>query len=82
MKYSYSRVSTLARYLLGAIRITVGSASLFVPVQFGRSLGIDPEENPAAIYILRLFGVRTLVIGAQLLLLGARSSRQSIGRRR
>jgi hypothetical protein len=59
----------LARYLLGAIRITVGSASLFAPVQFARSLGIDPDANPAAVYILRLFGVRTLVIGAQLVLL-------------
>jgi hypothetical protein len=65
----YSPLSTLARYLLGAIRVSNGAAALFVPVEFARSLGLDPEANPEAIYWMRLFGVRTFVIGAQLILL-------------
>ena len=40
-------------------------AALFVPATLARRLGVDPEANPAA---LRLFGVRTVLIGAQLLL--------------
>jgi hypothetical protein len=31
-------------------------------------LGVDPEANRAALYVLRMFGVRTVLIGAQLLL--------------
>jgi hypothetical protein len=65
----YSRLATGARYLLGAVRIVNGAATLFVPVDFARRQGVDPGANPAAIYVLRMFGVRTLVIGAQLLLL-------------
>jgi hypothetical protein len=65
----YSRLATGARYLLGAIRIVNGAATLFVPVDFARRQGVDPGANPAAIYVLRMFGVRTLVIGAQLILL-------------
>ncbi len=64
-----SRLSTSARYLLGAIRLVNGTAGLVTPVQFAERLGVDPKMNPAAIYILRLFGVRTAVIGAQLILL-------------
>ena len=33
----------------------------------GRRIGVDPEENPAAIYIMRLFGVRTILLGLALL---------------
>jgi hypothetical protein len=69
VRYSYSPASTLARYALGVIRIVNGAATLFVPVQFARTIGIDPAANPAAIYFMRLFGVRTIVIGAQLLCL-------------
>jgi hypothetical protein len=31
-------------------------------------LGVDPETNRPALYVLRPFGVRTILIGAQLLL--------------
>lgn len=65
----YSRVAVCARYLLGIVRVSNGAASLLVPVEFARTMGVDPDANPAAVYILRLFGVRTWVIGAQLLLL-------------
>jgi hypothetical protein len=39
-----------------------------VPARLARRLGVDPDANPAALYALRLFGVRTVLIGAQLLL--------------
>jgi glycerophosphoryl diester phosphodiesterase len=50
------------------IRLFNGVAALFVPATLARRLGVDPESNPAALYALRLFGVRTVLIGAQLLL--------------
>ena len=30
-------------------------------------LGVDPEQNRPAIYVLRLFGVRTILLGTELL---------------
>jgi hypothetical protein len=57
-----------ARITLAGIRLFNGVAALFVPATLARGLGVDPEANPAALYALRLFGVRTVLIGAQLLL--------------
>ena len=56
-----------ARIALGVIRIVNGGLGLFVPrVLIGR---IDPQDppSPAAVYAFRLFGVRTLLIGRDLL---------------
>jgi hypothetical protein len=57
-----------ARITLAGIRLFNGVAALFVPATLARRLGVDPDANPAALYALRLFGVRTVLIGAQLLL--------------
>jgi hypothetical protein len=57
-----------ARITLAGIRLFNGVAALFVPATLTRQLGVDPAANPAALYALRLFGVRTVLIGAQLLL--------------
>ena len=57
-----------ARITLAGIRLFNGVAALFVPATLARQLGVDPAANPAALYALRLFGVRTLLIGAKLLL--------------
>jgi hypothetical protein len=57
-----------ARITLAGIRLFNGVAALFVPATLARQLGVDPDANPAALYALRLFGVRTVLIGAQLLL--------------
>jgi hypothetical protein len=59
------RAHDFARITLAGIRLFNGVAALFVPATLARRLGVDPEANPAA---LRLFGVRTVLIGAQLLL--------------
>lgn len=56
-----------ARYVLGAVRLFNGAATLFATRPFGKRLGVDPDTSPAAVYALRLFGVRTIYIGAELL---------------
>jgi hypothetical protein len=58
-----------ARYALAAIRLLNGGAALFTPEKLAKRLDADPEANGAVIYALRLFGVRTIVIGAELLVL-------------
>jgi hypothetical protein len=64
----FDRAHDYARITLAGIRLFNGVAALFVPTTLARRLGVDPEANPAALYALRLFGVRTVLIGAQLLL--------------
>jgi hypothetical protein len=62
------RAHDYARITLAGIRLFNGVAALSVPATLARQLGVDPAANPAALYALRLFGVRTVLIGAQLLL--------------
>jgi len=57
-----------ARYVLGAVRLFNGAATLFATRPFGKRLGVDPDTSPAAVYALRLFGIRTIYVGAELLL--------------
>ena len=64
---SGTRLSESARVMLGLIRLANGTGSLLAPEPFARRLGVEPEANPAASYITRLFGVRTMVIGYELL---------------
>jgi hypothetical protein len=62
------RAGDYARIALASIRLFNGIAALFVPATLARRLAVDPETNRAALYVLRLFGVRTILIGAQLLM--------------
>ncbi|MDQ4049115.1 MAG: hypothetical protein M3131_07020 [Actinomycetota bacterium] len=64
--------------LLGGIRLFNGLAALLVPEMTARRLGTDPDANPAPIYPLRMFGVRTVVLGAELLLGGSGTRRHSM----
>jgi hypothetical protein len=57
----------IARVLLAGVRLTMGSAGLLVPDLVIRRLGIDPASQPAMRYPLRMFGIRTVLIGADLL---------------
>src|SRR5215216_6280165 len=68
MAKSLKRANEYSRILLAGIRLFNGVAALFAPRALARQLGVDPDANPAALYVLRLFGVRTVLIGAQLLL--------------
>lgn len=60
-------VSDGARVLLAAIRLVNGSATLVAPSAFARRTGVDPAASPTTQYALRLFGVRTVLIGLDLL---------------
>ena len=62
------KVGTGARYALGVIRIVNGAIGLAAPAVIMRRFGENsPASNPAATYGLRLFGVRTVLIGVDLL---------------
>ena len=63
-----AKVGTGARYALGIVRIVNGAIGLVAPAVIMRRFGEDaPAGNPAATYGLRLFGIRTVLIGADLL---------------
>ena len=68
MAGKFDRAQDFARVTLAGIRLFNGVAALFVPATLARGMGVNPENNTAALYALRLFGVRTVLIGAQLLL--------------
>jgi hypothetical protein len=57
-----------AHLLLGAIRLFNGTAALLAPTRSARRLGVDPDANGTTVYPLRMFGVRTVVLGAELLI--------------
>jgi hypothetical protein len=58
--------SVAARRLLAAIRVANGAAALLAPARLAERLGADPAENPALLYVFRMFGVRTIVMGRDL----------------
>jgi len=55
-----------ARLLLGSIRLLNGSIGLFYPQWIQRQMG-KKISDPSGEYALRLFGVRTVLIGLDLL---------------
>jgi hypothetical protein len=66
-------LGTGARIALGIIRTVNGTVALLAPAMIiGRFGDEPPRDNPAAIYGLRLFGVRTVLIGLDLLRLTGR----------
>ena len=67
---SLNKLATASRYALGGIRLLNGTLGLLAPGFIIRRFDDDrPESNPAAIYGLRLFGIRTVLIGADLFFL-------------
>jgi hypothetical protein len=66
-------LGTTARIALGGVRIVAGTAGLLAPTMIINRFGdSNPSANPAAIYGLRLFGIRTVLIGADLIRLHGR----------
>ena len=57
-----------ARILLALIRLINGLLALLVPSFLARQVGIDPDANPGALYVFRMFGIRTVLLGAELLM--------------
>jgi hypothetical protein len=60
------RKHELARLALATIRTVNGLVALLAPKKMLRRLGVDPETNGAAIYALRMFGIRTVILGIEL----------------
>ena len=58
--------ATQARTTLSTLRIAIGMSALLVPDTAGRLFGLDPEGNPQASLLGRLFGVRNTAIGLTL----------------
>ncbi|MEA2412232.1 MAG: hypothetical protein QOC77_2793 [Thermoleophilaceae bacterium] len=69
-----------AHVLLGLIRTVNGTAALLAPDAMARQAGVDPAANPAAPYVLRLFGVRTVLIGVELLRSSGEERRRALNR--
>ena len=61
------RLADLARVLLALIRLINGGAALLVPGFLARQIGVDPDANPGVLYVFRMFGIRTVLIGVELL---------------
>ncbi|MDQ3811309.1 MAG: hypothetical protein M3336_13560 [Chloroflexota bacterium] len=57
----------VARVALAGIRLFNGLAALVAPAQVAARLGVDTNANPAMLYVLRMFGIRTVLIGLDLL---------------
>ena len=56
-----------ARLALATIRLVNGTLALVAPNTLLRRLGADPDANKVAVYPMRMFGIRTVVLGVQLL---------------
>jgi hypothetical protein len=74
-----ARIGRAARYALAGIRIINGSLALIAPSVIIRRFGESPADDNAAIYGLRMFGIRTVVIGADLLGLEDAPLRRALG---
>ncbi|OSZ61538.1 hypothetical protein OQI_04845 [Streptomyces pharetrae CZA14] len=58
----------VSAYLLGGIRLFNGATGLLAPALLIRRLDPDREpHSPAAVYAFRLFGIRTVLLGLDLL---------------
>jgi hypothetical protein len=78
MSDTVDRTRDVARILLACIRLFNGLAALLAPNLLATRLGIDAEKNPAALYVLRMFGIRTVLIGADLLLQKGERRREAL----
>jgi hypothetical protein len=61
-------VAGFARVTLATIRIVNGGTALCAPSVLTRRLGVEPGGNQAVEYAFRMFGIRTILIGIELLL--------------
>ena len=68
----------MARIALGTVRSINGLVALFAPRTMVRRLGVDPDRSGAAIYVLRMFGIRTVLLGAELFLLEGERRREAL----
>ena len=62
-----SRLGNAARVTLAAIRMFNGAVALAAPAVAAKRIGMAPDATEPSHYPWRLMGVRTLIIGAELL---------------
>ena len=60
---------------LAAIMLTNGSLALLAPSWLAGRLGVVAANQPAILYVLRMFGIRTLLVAADLCLEPGRRQR-------
>ena len=70
----------VARILLGCIRLFNGGLALIAPQLLAKNIGIDPDVTPGALYVFRMFGIRTVLIAADLLFSTGRRQEEAIER--
>src|SRR5512135_996160 len=63
---------------LASVRLVNGTAALLAPDASARRLGVDPLANPAAIYVVRMFGIRTALLGYDLFARDERARRRAL----
>jgi hypothetical protein len=52
--------------VLAAIMLANGSLALVAPRWLAERLGVRPERQPAMLYVFRMFGIRTVLVAADL----------------
>src|SRR5262249_19613026 len=57
----------LPRMVLAGGRLGNGTSALLVPKVLMKRLGVDAQASPAVVYGLRMFGIRTVLIGLDLI---------------
>jgi hypothetical protein len=55
-----------ARVALAGVRLFTGGAGLVAPRMFAQRLGRESDADGAAVHALRMFGIRTVLIGLDL----------------
>ena len=56
-----------ARVALAGVRLFNGGAALATPRMFAQRIGREGDADGAAVHVLRMFGIRTVLIGLDLL---------------
>src|SRR5712691_4086048 len=74
-----ARAGRAARYALAGIRVVNGTIAVAAPGIIIRRFGESPGDDNAAVYGLRMFGVRTVVIGVDLVTLSGAPLRRALG---
>jgi hypothetical protein len=60
-------VRDTARVTLGGVRLFNGGAALLAPRHFAQRLGTEEDADGVAVHVLRMFGIRTVLVAVDLL---------------
>ena len=64
--YRGTGAAEFAWKVLALIRLVNGALALFAPSWLAGRIGVDPKEQPAVLYVFRMFGIRTILIAVDL----------------